>query len=146
VQNPASVDVPGTWHHQVNQAGNVISWWFTANSGIGGDVGAGGSITFTFNATVDPPGDLDVMMYIEGDTNGGPPHTKSWTYTYPECADDDDDDDDTTADDDNDDDAADDDAADDDAADDDAADDDAADDDDDNGDDDDDDDDNGCGC
>ncbi len=129
VQDPAAVDVTGAWSHVVNPAGNVISWSFAAQSGSGGDVGDGHSITFTFDATATQVDDLDVTMYIEGDTNGAAPHTKSWSFTYPLCADDDTTDDDAVDDDTVDDDAADDDAADDDGADDDAADDDAADDD-----------------
>ena len=143
VQDPAAVNVAGTWSHNVNPAGNVISWTFSSQSGYGGDVGNGNSITFTFDATATAPNDLGVLMYIEGDTSGGTPHTKSWSFTYPLCADDDtadddvdddidddvDDDTDDDIDDDVDDDATDDDATDDDADDDDAIDDDAADDD-----------------
>ncbi len=119
VQDPHSVDVPGTWSHSVNAAGNNISWSFTAASGHGGgDVGNGASITFTFDATATAANDLNVGMYIEGDqASSDPPHTKSWSYAYNACGDDDDDDDTTADDDDNDNDDNDDDAtADDDAA------------------------------
>ena len=117
VQDPAAVDVPGTWSHVVNPAGNVISWSFAANSGQGGDVGTGHSITFQFDATPTLANDLDLFLYIEGDTTGGSPHTMNWAFSATECADDDVTDDDVTdddvTDDDSDDDVTDDDSDDD---------------------------------
>jgi len=124
VQNPAYVDVPGAWSHQVNPNGNVISWLFTSQTGYGGDVGTGDAIVYTFDAVAHQKNDLNVTMYIEGDTGGAPPHNKTWEFKFPLCSGDDD-----TADDDVDDDVVDDDTVDDDVVDDDVVDDDEVDDD-----------------
>jgi len=129
VEDPAAVDMPGYWSHQINPAGNVISWWFTREGGYGGDVGDGHSITFAFTAMPTLENDLNVTMYIEGDTNGQPPHNKSWLFAIPLCADDDTADDDTIDDDTIDDDTINDDTVDDDTVDDDTVDDDTVDDD-----------------